>query len=92
MRNNALRYLAGGLFFACSVFTWADGGFQGAESISIIEKADLRLRQNGRYSGYLYKETKSYFNLIGTDTLYNGALEYLYSGTVYVLEDQKIMF
>jgi len=91
MKNYALRCLAGGLFFVCAVFSWADGGgFQGAGSISITEKANLRLRQNGRYFGYLYKETKSYFNLIDIGTLSTGASEYLYSGTVYVLEDQKM--
>ncbi|MBT3273332.1 MAG: hypothetical protein HN368_09270, partial [Spirochaetales bacterium] len=64
-------------------------GFQGVSSLAITEKADIRIRENGRYLGYLYKEVRSYFDLIETETLTSGADEYTYAGTVYVLEDLK---
>lgn len=63
--------------------------FQGAGTLSITEKADIRIRENGRYLGYLYKEMRGYFALRSAETLRSGAIEYVYDGTVYVLEDQK---
>lgn len=63
--------------------------FQGAGSLTVIEKANLRVRENGRYIGYLYKEARGYYSLESTTGLTNGGTEYRYSGRVYVLEDQK---
>ena len=63
--------------------------FQGADSLQYTEKADLRIRENGRYLGYLYKEVRAYFTLEETLPLSSGGREYAYSGSLYVLEDQK---
>jgi outer membrane protein OmpA-like peptidoglycan-associated protein len=63
--------------------------FQGADNFEFTEKADLRIRENGRYIGYLYKEVRAYFDLADTRALSSGDQEYSYTGAVYVLEDQK---
>ncbi len=63
--------------------------FQGAENLYYTEKANLRIRENHTYQGYLYKEVRAYFNLEGSEPLTAGGTEYEYSGIVYVLEDQK---
>lgn len=63
--------------------------FQGADSLSFTEKANLRIRENGRYIGSLYKEVRGYFSLSSSELLSSGGTEYTYAGTVYVLEDQK---
>lgn len=63
--------------------------FQGAESLEYTEKANLRIRENGRYLGFLYKEARGYFNLDRVAPLTTGGMEYIYNGSFYVLEDQK---
>jgi len=63
--------------------------FQGSENLHYTEKANLRLRENGTYLGYLYKEVRAFFNLDKRSELTYGGNEYVYTGNVYVLEDQK---
>lgn len=63
--------------------------FQGAENLKYTEKANLRIRENGRYLGYLYKESRAFFDLHDVTTLSVGGSEYAYRGNVYILEDQK---
>jgi len=63
--------------------------FQGAESLRYTEKADLRIRENGSYLGYLYKEVRGFFDLRDITALTDGGDEYVYNGNLYVLEDQK---
>lgn len=63
--------------------------FQGADRFQFTEKADLRIRENGRYLGYLYKEVRAYFSLERVQPLSTGGQAYEYSGSLYVLEDQK---
>jgi OmpA-OmpF porin, OOP family len=63
--------------------------FQGADSLQYTEKADIRIRENGRYLGYLYKETRGYFTLEESQPLSTGGRAYTYSGLLYILEDQK---
>jgi outer membrane protein OmpA-like peptidoglycan-associated protein len=63
--------------------------FQGADNFEYVEKANLRIRENGRYLGYLYTEARAYFNLLESRLLTTGDREHAYAGVVYVLEDQK---
>ena len=67
----------------------ANLAFQGSESLQYTEKADLRIRENGRYLGHLYKEVRGYFTLEQTLPLAADGSEFEYSGVVYVLEDLK---
>ncbi len=63
--------------------------FQGGDDLRYTEKANLRIRENGRYTGYLYKEARAFLYLKEASLLTHGGTEYIYSGNVYVLEDQK---
>ena len=75
-----------GFFFVliilqCSAVAMAEPAFRltVSETLNILEKADLRIRMDGRYQGHLYKEARGFFHL---DDSYEQ-----YQGTIYVLED-----
>lgn len=57
------------------------------QNLTITEKANLRIRKNGTYQGYLYKEARGYYHR--TDSLNAGLELKPYEGTIYVLEDLK---
>jgi len=58
--------------------------FYPGERFILTEKQDLRMRQNGRYQGFIYREIRSSLGLKATGT---GGAEY--SGTSYMFQEMK---